>query len=43
MSKSRNGDIIKAFKKEINLSTQIIKSLKHYSRKTKHKNLSKEY
>lgn len=42
MSKSRNGDIVKAFKKEINLSTKAIKSLKQYSRKTKHKNLNKE-
>ena len=38
MSQPRNGDVIKAFKKEINLSTQTIKSLKVYSRKTKHKN-----
>ena len=36
-SKSRNGDIIKAFKKEINISTQTIKSQKQYSRKVKHK------
>ena len=37
MPKQRNGDVLKAFKKEINLSTQTIKSLKVYSRKTKHK------
>lgn len=37
MAKQRNGDVIKAFKKEINLSTKAIKSLKVYSRKTKHK------
>ena len=36
-TKHRNGDIVKAYKKEINLSTQTIKSLKVYSRKTKHK------
>ena len=36
-TKYRNGDIVKAYKKEINLSTQTIKSLKVYSRKTKHK------
>lgn len=36
-SKNRNGDIVKAYKREINLSTQTIKSLKVYSRKTKHK------
>lgn len=37
MPKQRNGDVLKSFKKEINLSTQTIKSLKVYSRKTKHK------
>ena len=37
MSKQRNGHVLKSFKKEINLSTQTIKSLKVYSRKTKHK------
>ena len=38
MSQPRNGDIVKAFKNEINLSTQTIKSLKTYTRKIKHKN-----
>lgn len=37
MAKQRNGDIVKAFKNEINLSTQTIKSLKTYTRKVKHK------
>ena len=38
MSKTkRNGDILKNFKKEIDLSTKVVKSKKNYSRKQKHK------
>ena len=38
MSKTkRNGDILKNFKKEIDLSTKVVKSKKSYSRKQKHK------
>lgn len=38
MSKTRrNGDILKNFKKEIDLSTKVVKSKKAYSRKEKHK------
>ena len=34
----RDINVLKAFKKEINLSTQVVKSKKVYSRKIKHKN-----
>ena len=38
MSKTkRNGDIIKSYKKEINLNTKSVKSKKEYKRKQKHK------
>ena len=38
MSKTkRNGDIIKSYKKEINLNTTSVKSKKDYKRKEKHK------
>ena len=38
MSKTkRNGDILKSYKKEINLSTKSVKSKKDYQRKSKHK------
>ena len=38
MSKTkRNGDILKNFKKEIDLSTKVVKSKKNYSRKQKYK------
>ena len=33
----RNGDIIKSFKREINLNTRVVKSKKEYTRKVKHK------
>ena len=33
----RNGDILKSFKREINLNTRVIKSKKEYTRKVKHK------
>ena len=34
----RDINVLKAFKKEINLSTRVVKSKKTYSRKIKHKN-----
>ena len=38
MSKTkRNGDIIKSYKKEINLNTKSVKSKKEYKRKEKYK------
>ena len=38
MSKTkRNGDIIKSFKKEIDLKTKVVKSKKDYKRKEKYK------
>ena len=38
MSKTkRNGDIIKAFKKELDLKTKVVKSKKDYKRKEKYK------
>lgn len=38
MSKTkRNGDIIKSYKKEINLQTKSVKSKKDYQRKQKYK------
>ena len=38
MSKTkRNGDIIKSYKKEINLQTKSVKSKKDYQRKPKYK------
>ena len=33
----RNGDIVKSYKKEINLNTKVVKSKKQYTRKQKHK------
>jgi len=33
----RDINVLKAFKKELNLSTQVVKPKKTYSRKTKHK------
>ena len=33
----RNGDIIKAFKKELDLKTKVVKSKKDYKRKEKYK------
>lgn len=35
--KKRNGDILKAYRKEINLQTKVVKSKKKYNRKKKHK------
>lgn len=38
MSKTkRNGDILKSYKKEINLQTKSVKSKKDYQRKPKYK------
>ena len=38
MSKTnRNGDILKSYKKEIDLKTRVVKSKKDYTRKEKHK------
>lgn len=38
MSKTkRNGDILKSFKKELDLKTKVVKSKKDYKRKEKHK------
>ena len=38
MSKTkRNGDILKAFKKELDLKTKVVKSKKDYKRKEKYK------
>ena len=37
-SKQRNGDILKSYQKEINLSTKSIKSKKAYKRKQKYSN-----
>ena len=38
MSKTkRNGDILKSYKKEINLSTKSVPCKKKYTRKQKHK------
>lgn len=43
MSKTkRNGDILKNFKKEIDLSTKVVKSKKDYKRKQKHKGVYDE-
>ena len=43
MSKTkRNGDILKNFKKEIGLSTKVVKSKKDYKRKQKHKGIYDE-
>ena len=33
----RNGDILKSFKKELDLKTKVVKSKKDYKRKEKHK------
>jgi hypothetical protein len=33
---SRNGDILKSYKREINLQTKSVKSKKKYTRKQKH-------
>ena len=38
----RNGDIIKSYKKEINLNTKSIKSKKDYKRKEKYKGIYDE-
>lgn len=35
--KPRNGDILKSFKREVDLSTRSISSKKKYTRKKKHK------
>ena len=40
--KKRDGNIVKNFKKEINLQTKTIESKKKYSRKEKHKKLKEE-
>ena len=32
----RNGDIVKSYKKEINLNTKVVKSKKDYKRKNTH-------
>ena len=38
MSKTkRNGDILKSYKKEIDLKTKVVKSKKDYKRKEKYK------
>ena len=38
MSKTkRNGDILKSYKKEIDLKTRVVKSKKDYTRKEKYK------
>lgn len=39
MSKQRDGNIVKAYKREINLSTKSVASKKAYTRKTKHKQM----
>lgn len=36
----RNGDILKSFKREINLKTKVVKDKTKYSRKNKHKGKS---
>ena len=33
----RDGNIYKAYKKELNLNTKVVKSKKQYTRKQKHK------
>ena len=38
----RNGDIIKSYKKEMNLNTKSVKSKKDYKRKQKHKGVYDE-
>lgn len=37
--KSRNLDILKAYRREINLQTQVIPDKTKYNRKEKHKNI----
>lgn len=40
--KPRNTDIIAAFKREVNLSTQVVPDKSKYSRKQKHKKQERE-
>lgn len=40
--KPRNHIIVAAFKRDINLSTQVVKDKTKYNRKEKHKNQEKE-
>lgn len=39
----RDGNIVKNYKREINLQTKVIKNKKAYNRKLKHKEKQHEY
>lgn len=43
MKKQRNYDILKNFKREINLNTKVVKNKKKYNRKGKHKMNFKDF